>query len=338
MNININNDMFLLDNQIIKNIKMKQIIYLTAALIVIGIMIMLGLGYKIFYSSKSLGNSPITFLTYKINNNFANPPKLFQYNKKYLIDTINQYKCGSCYIISSCNMLSDRLSLATHGNLKYKLSYQYLLCNDSGDTNDPCTGGNPEDILKYIEKNGAILEKYMPYKQYDKKIDDMKCVLNNSEALNSSKKIFIEPNTIKELCSSYFIKNSSRHLQNIKNMKMDLINNGPIIGTLYIHDDIFNYKSGQIYTKKEGAKFLYGHAVEIIGYYDSPETNKSYWIVHNSWSSKFGDNGYLFVKMYNNECEIESRSSSAIPMISNSFINNLGGEKVSGSEPIYIYK
>lgn len=60
----------------------------------------------------------------------------------------------------------------------------------------------------------------------------------------------------------------------------------------YVDKNFQQYKSG-IFTSKtcnlEGGQI--NHAVLVIGY--GSENSVSYWLVRNSWSEKFGENGYF---------------------------------------------
>ncbi|KHJ89708.1 hypothetical protein OESDEN_10460 [Oesophagostomum dentatum] len=48
-----------------------------------------------------------------------------------------------------------------------------------------------------------------------------------------------------------------------------------------------------------------GHTVKIIGW--GEENNVPYWLVANSWSIDFGENGHFRIARGYNECGIESR-------------------------------
>ena len=56
---------------------------------------------------------------------------------------------------------------------------------------------------------------------------------------------------------------------------------------MMVYEDLMHYKSG-IYSHVTGEK-LGGHAVLLIGYNDTEE----YFIVKNSWSTNWGEEGYF---------------------------------------------
>jgi C1A family cysteine protease len=60
-----------------------------------------------------------------------------------------------------------------------------------------------------------------------------------------------------------------------------------------------------IYKPNKKAQLEYGHAVFVVGYDDE----NSFWVVKNSWSQKFGDNGFFRVRF---------KSSVMLPLIKSS--------------------
>jgi len=63
--------------------------------------------------------------------------------------------------------------------------------------------------------------------------------------------------------------------------------NGPVIAAFTVYSDFYNYHGG-IYQHTSG-NVVGGHAVTIVGY----DSNEQYWIVKNSWSANWGENGYF---------------------------------------------
>lgn len=74
----------------------------------------------------------------------------------------------------------------------------------------------------------------------------------------------------------------------IDTMKQALIDHGPLIICIHFWQDFFYYFGG-IYKHHEIGRYAGGHVVAIVGYND----NDNYWIVKNSWGTKWGENGWF---------------------------------------------
>ena len=66
-----------------------------------------------------------------------------------------------------------------------------------------------------------------------------------------------------------------------------------------------NYASG-IYEHTTGSQ-LGGHAVKIVGY------GTDHWIIANSWSTKWGENGFFRIKF--GECGVDSVAYGCKPQL-----------------------
>ena len=83
---------------------------------------------------------------------------------------------------------------------------------------------------------------------------------------------------------------------------------GPISVSIKATDSFFFYKSGVFYDTdcRRKAQVMINHAVVLVGYGSDP-AGGDYWIIHNSWGSHWGENG--FARMARNailNCEIDS--------------------------------
>lgn len=72
-----------------------------------------------------------------------------------------------------------------------------------------------------------------------------------------------------------------------------LLSRGPVVGTIHVSEDLFQY-SGGLYTTAN-CKGKLNHAIVIVGYGDEPTTGKPAWIVRNSWGSDWGDKGLVWI-------------------------------------------
>lgn len=240
-------------------------------------------------------------------------PTFFMYKLEYLSPIIDQGKCGSCWVFSALNVLSDRASILSNGTLLPQLSAQQILsCIPDG-----CNGGSPEDIYDWMIKNKVETSIENPYKQTNyediktpcKKIEKGYNVINDS--IVSLTEFIKEDNYDKNILE-----------KNIKNMKLELVSNGPFTGTITIYKSFYNFSGNGVFKtdKKTRGNNLGGHAIEIIGFCDPgidkrKGFNEGYWICKHSWSYKWptktNDKGYFAIVMGSNNCGIESRCCRA---------------------------
>ncbi len=93
-----------------------------------------------------------------------------------------------------------------------------------------------------------------------------------------------------------------RVLRSREQRKAALAEDGPIIGCMKVYNDFRYYKTG-IYEHVQGDQVGL-HAVCIVGYDDT----EGCWIVKNSWSETFGEDGYFRIKY--GECCIDDLFAS----------------------------
>lgn len=83
-------------------------------------------------------------------------------------------------------------------------------------------------------------------------------------------------------------------------IKNAIVNNGPVPTFFHVYEDFYSHKGG-IYRHRWG-KSRGPHYITLVGYNDDP----GYWIVKNSWGTKYQDNGWF--KIAYGECGIEKKS------------------------------
>jgi hypothetical protein len=262
-------------------------------------------------------------------------PKYLKYREYLLTDVVNQDQCTSCWAISVCHMIQDRIAVYTGGKIKRPLSYQELVsCFDvRGDVG--CTvGGIPENALRFITENGIATEEDYPYVQ-GKSTKIVKCDPSKRKGFRT----FLQKGSVRSLCidPDQYEKGSKKWQdtidQNMKNMQTELYINGPIVCTLQIYQNMYDFDGLSIYSETKG-KYIGGHAALIIGMVTAdvngvePGFDKNYYIIKNSWSSKWplkspASRGYVYVEAGKNVAGIESRASRALPVLTDEVRRNM---------------
>ena len=190
----------------------------------------------------------------------------------------NQEHCDGCWAFSAAGILSDRLCIASGGKVKVPLSAQYVIDCDSRGGN--CGGGSMEAAWWFLGFIGTTTEACIPFKSQDGTYrpcgGDRVCVNGENKPLY------------------YAVEDKTVALNSKELMKQELMENGSIQSGFQIYDDFMVYSSG-IYVPVSTKKPLGAHAVRIVGWGTTNGTE--YWIVANSFGTKWGMEGYCNFKM-----------------------------------------
>jgi cathepsin B len=224
-------------------------------------------------------------------------PTNFDAREKWGNSTIgpvqNQGSCGSCWAVSSAASISDRTAIKNNASYLNLAAVDIVACdsNDNG-----CFGGEPYNAWGFAQSQGLVTDSCAPYGTWEKPYAGPipTCTPDKQPCLN-----FVQtPSCNYQACANGSSWASSKHFvssvygfNSIQDIKADLVANGPVTAAFTVYSDFLHYKSG-VYTHTTG-QALGGHAVEIIGYGLEASTNIEYWIVKNSWTTTWGDNGYF---------------------------------------------
>jgi len=257
-------------------------------------------------------------------------PNYIKYKESLLTPVINQSDCSSCWAISVCHMIADRISLYTGGKIKRPLSHQELLScwNVKGDIG--CTvGGSPENAYQHIIQNGIATSEDYPYVQANS-TDIVPCNPQKQKGFRT----FLQKGSVRSLCQDpdQYKKNSKAYYRVIKenliNMRTELFLNGPFVTTIQVYSSLYEYDGLSIYdpAEKDLGEYIGGHACLCIGIVVGdvngiePGFDGDYYVLKNSWSSSWplkspASKGYAYVRAGKNLCGVESRSSRALPVL-----------------------
>ena len=82
-------------------------------------------------------------------------------------------------------------------------------------------------------------------------------------------------------------------------MMQEIFHYGPIAATMSVYEDLLNYTNG-VY-KQNSDKSVGLHAVKIIGW--GVEAATPYWLIQNSWTTRWGDRGFFKLLRGDDSCE-----------------------------------
>lgn len=273
-------------------------------------------------------------------------PAYFKWKESVLVPVRDQGKCASCWAFAVADCLADRLSVETGGKVKTCLSTQELVSCVNRHLFHCGRGGIPELAYSYVIAQGLSTESAYPYQQQNtrsiQECEASSSVLNyvwvdSNRAEYDKEKVFGRSGTAKNLCYDVSVLPFSSDAynqklqENIVNMKTEIYLHGPIVGTMYVHKDLYDYDGKHVYEAASTSPLMGGHAIEIFGWCSEGENTQeggfqnAYWICRNSWGLKWPHNlpyGLMYIRMGTNESGVESRASSVQPLL-NSYTSSL---------------
>ena len=178
----------------------------------------------------------------------------------------NQGHCGSCWAFSSVGAVES--AWAIKHNVLYNLSEQELI--DCSSENQGCEGGSMVKSFQYIMNNGLCSNESYPY-------------IGQDNQCNNSCKSLVE------------ISNYSGITPNKETILKYAVQRKPVSVAIQANKRSFQmYKSG-IYSDPD-CGFQLDHGVLLIGYGYDKIYDMEYWIIKNSWSDSWGENGYIRIQ------------------------------------------
>jgi cathepsin B len=192
----------------------------------------------------------------------------------------NQQHCGSCWAFGAAESLTDRFCIEQQVDVV--LSPQDLVSCDHG--NMGCNGGWLNVAWNYMTRTGVVSDECMPYTSGDG--DSGKCP---SSCTGSGE------------WKKYHAASSTHIARNEQVIQNELMTNGPMEVAFTVYQDFIHYTGG-VYKHTSGSQ-LGGHAVKLMGW--GVDNGTKYWLIANSWSTGWGEDGNFRILRGHNECGIE---------------------------------
>merc|ERR1712212_1434008 len=202
------------------------------------------------------------------------PPAL-DYREEGLVTPVkNQGHCGSCWAFSATGGI-EGVWAKELGELLSVSEQQLVDC-----AHGSCSGGNMGNAWD-TAKDGIMSEEDYPYEH-----KDGECRFNSSQAVAS-------------------VTGHESVAHNEHDLEKALYQVGyPISIAVHAGSSFQHYKEG-VYNDPECVEGKLNHAILVVGY--NKTAPEPYWIVKNSWGKSWGQDGYIHMKMGENNCGLAKR-------------------------------
>lgn len=239
--------------------------------------------------------------------------------------------CSASWAITVATVASDVICAANVANNKLiRVSYQNIMdcCSkcSAGFTNG-CYGGNFIEAMDYLVSTGAVTGSRSKdtFASNCRNYKLAECYLNPDYTPACGDDQF-DMTTVVEKCDHKCSSTTLNYTESIKKIKSKtavtpqstgesysaamasaLIGQKILITEMVVFEDLFAYKSTEVYTH------LYGRSVgtltvAIIGF--GTENGTAFWLVRVPWGESFGNKGVIKVQRGTNNCGIESPGNS----------------------------
>jgi hypothetical protein len=198
----------------------------------------------------------------------------------------DQAVCGSCWSFGTTGAVEGAYFMKT-GDL-VRMSQQELIDCSWGEGNNGCDGGEDFRAYQWIMKYGlASEETYGPY-------------------------IAVDGNCHRPTATAQMNGYVNVTSGDIQALKMAIAQKGPVSVSIdAAHRSLSFYANGVYYEPSCGSTLdSLDHSVLAVGY--GTLNGQDYWLIKNSWSTYWGNDGYVLMSQKNNNCGVATAATYVV--------------------------
>jgi len=231
----------------------------------------------------------------------------------------NQGQCGSCWAFSATEAIESQLTLTSGGKFRMDLSPQQVTsCTPATGTYGclGCNGGFTEGAYDYLKTVAGLANSFfIPYEQsLTQSTPTMACPKEKVAQINGQMET-LQGGFASVKGYSYAVKPCTQGAcanQDLKALAAAL-EETPV--SVCVNAGTWNDYTGGVMSANAcgpmGAAYQ-DHCVMATGFNSTAST--PYWIVRNSWSTTWGEGGYIYLEMAKNTCGLAD--DATIPEVS----------------------
>ncbi|KPL72153.1 C1 family peptidase, partial [Leptolinea tardivitalis] len=208
-------------------------------------------------------------------NTSINLPSSWDWRTQGVLQDIRyQGSCGSCWAFGTVGVMEAAVKIANGPSAD--LSEQFLVSCNQGESS--CNGGyvssayHKDKLGQLQSEAGAVLESDMPY-----------------TATNGTCQVV--SNHPYKLLDWGFLLPDPNEIPTPEQIKTAIYTHGPVTAELCVGINFNSYKSG-VLSSNDLCMSNNRHMVVLVGWNDATQS----WILRNSWSTYWGENGYGNIK------------------------------------------
>jgi len=215
----------------------------------------------------------------------------------------NQNQCGSCWAFSAVETLESAFVMG--GGAPRELSVEQLVACDNGDAG--CDGGDSPNAYAYIKAAGGVLASTDYPNRSPQTGQTPQCKIGHSITVNGMSQSLVQLDDFGYACEPCMTVDCASQRNREAALASAVLSGGPASICVSADWGWQDYNGGVLKSAscKSGYQDL-DHCVQLVGF--DADADEPYWIVRNSWTVGWGEEGYIRLGMGINMCGLANEA------------------------------